>query len=114
VGAGAKILGPITIGHNTRVGANSVVVKDVPPDAVVAGVPGRVRIKDASRGADALHPDLEHSQLPDVTAEVIRGLSVRLVVMEQEMAQMRELQAEEGNLLERDWSATTYMGPMHI
>jgi serine O-acetyltransferase len=42
IGAGAKILGPIRIGHNSVIGANSVVIQDVPPNSIVAGVPGRV------------------------------------------------------------------------
>jgi serine O-acetyltransferase len=45
IGAGAKILGPITIGHNARVGSNSVVIKDVPPDAVVLGIPAHIVVK---------------------------------------------------------------------
>jgi serine O-acetyltransferase len=114
VGAGAKILGPITIGDNTRIGANSVVVKDVPPNSVVVGVPGRVRGKEDGRGGDGAHPDLEHTRLPDVTVEMLRDLSVRLAALEQEMAQLREAQAEEGRLLERDWGPAAYLGPMHI
>ncbi|MDR2381814.1 MAG: serine O-acetyltransferase [Bifidobacteriaceae bacterium] len=43
VGAGAKVLGPIHVGHGARIGANSVVVRDVPPDGVVVGVPGKLR-----------------------------------------------------------------------
>jgi len=52
VGAGARILGPITIGAGAQVGANSVVVKDVPPGAVVVGVPGEVRRPPASGASD--------------------------------------------------------------
>jgi serine O-acetyltransferase len=114
VGAGAKILGPITIGDNTRIGANSVVVKDVPPNSVVVGVPGRVRGKEDGRGGDGAHPDLEHTRLPDVTVEMLRDLSVRLAALEQEMARLREAEAEAGRLMERDWVPTTYLGPMNI
>lgn len=52
VGAGARILGPITVGAGAQVGANSVVVKDVPPGAVVVGVPGQVRRPPSSEPAD--------------------------------------------------------------
>ena len=52
VGAGARILGPITVGAGAQVGANSVVVKDVPPGAVVVGVPGQVRRPPTSEPAD--------------------------------------------------------------
>lgn len=46
IGAGAKVLGPITIGENSKVGANSVVLKDVPPNSTVVGIPGRIIKKE--------------------------------------------------------------------
>lgn len=49
IGAGAKVLGPITIGDNVLIGANAVVVKDVPSDSVVTGVPGRARPRKKTR-----------------------------------------------------------------
>jgi serine O-acetyltransferase len=49
IGAGAKILGPIIIGHDSAVGANAVVVKDAPPESIVTGVPARWRHRDAQR-----------------------------------------------------------------
>ena len=65
VGAGAKILGAITIGEGTRVGANAVVVKSVPPNSVVVGVPGQVVVRSKPRPASDA-PDLEHGQMPDL------------------------------------------------
>jgi len=53
VGAGAKILGPITIGKGARIGCNAVVVKDIPPDSTVVGVPGHVVVKKAATDNDA-------------------------------------------------------------
>ncbi len=53
VGAGAKILGPITIGKGARIGCNAVVVKDIPPDSTVVGVPGHVVVKKAITENDA-------------------------------------------------------------
>lgn len=81
VGAGAKVLGAITIGTNTRIGANAVVVKDVGPDRVVVGVPGKASFR---RGAapDEHHPDLHHDELPDVIAERLEALSERLARLE--------------------------------
>jgi serine O-acetyltransferase len=88
VGAGAKVLGPIRIGARTRVGANAVVVKDVPPDSVVVGIPGRVTHRHGERVVYADHGhvhsvDLEHGALPDVTAAALRKLSERISKLEQ-------------------------------
>lgn len=87
VGAGAKILGPITIGARTRIGANAVVVKDVPPDSVVVGIPGRVTHRHGTRVAHDelghIHPiDLEHGALPDVTGRALRHLAERIEKLE--------------------------------
>src|SRR5512142_768048 len=88
VGAGAKILGPITIGARTRVGANAVVVKNVPPDSVVVGIPGRVtHRKDTSRMIQyvngSIHSlDLEHGAMPDMTGKALHHLADRLSRLE--------------------------------
>ncbi len=92
VGAGAKILGPITIGARTRVGANAVVVKSVPPDSVVVGVPGRVtHRKEEARVVyhqnGSVHSlDLEHGALPDMTGRALRHLAERIDRLEAMMA----------------------------
>ncbi len=83
VGAGAAILGPIRIGARTRVGANSVVVKDVPADSVVVGIPGRVihrqgTPKSYDEEGHAHAVDLEHGAMPDVTARALKGLAERI------------------------------------
>jgi serine O-acetyltransferase len=81
VGAGAQVLGPITIGAHSRIGANSVVVKDVPPGSVVVGIPGRIK----SRNGDAPElerEDLQHNRLHDPNAEMLRHLTARLVALE--------------------------------
>ena len=73
VGAGAKILGAITIGDNTRVGANAVVVKPTPPNSVVVGVPGQVIERSQPRMPVSM-PDLEHNRLPDTIGETLAAL----------------------------------------
>lgn len=73
VGAGAKILGAITIGENSRIGANAVVVRSVPPESVVVGVPGQVVVRSLPRQATSL-PDLNHGQLPDTIGETLAAL----------------------------------------
>ena len=82
VGAGAKILGAIVVGHDSRVGANAVVVKPVPPDSVVVGVPGEVVTRSRPR-IDAALPDLHHDELPSVLAETVVKLMARVEALEE-------------------------------
>ena len=76
VGAGAKILGNIVIGANSKVGANSVVVKDVPPDSTAIGIPARV----IKRGFDKA--PLSHNKIPDINKEIFEYLVKRIAVLE--------------------------------
>lgn len=83
VGAGAKILGNITIGEDSRVGANAVVVKSVPSQSVVVGIPGQV----VSRSHPLHHEhkaDLEHNQLPDLVGQTLVSLMKRVEKLEGE------------------------------
>ena len=84
VGAGAKILGAITIGANTRIGAGSVVVRDVEADCTVVGIPGRVIHQSGVR----INP-LAHSALPDTEANVIRNLMERIDQLENQVATLQ-------------------------
>ena len=79
VGAGAKVLGPITVGDGSRIGANAVVVKPVPPDSVVVGVPGEV----VERRDRHLASDLDHGEMPDVLGETLISLLERVAALEQ-------------------------------
>jgi serine O-acetyltransferase len=81
VGAGAKVLGAITVGANTRIGAGSVVLRNVEPDSTVVGIPGRVIHQSGVR----VDP-LAHSALPDAEAGVIRNLMERIDALEGELA----------------------------
>jgi serine O-acetyltransferase len=74
IGAGAKVLGAITIGNNSRIGANAVVIKSTPPDSVVVGVPGQVVIRDHAVHAPDEKADLEHGSLPDTIGETLAAL----------------------------------------
>jgi serine O-acetyltransferase len=79
VGAGAKVLGNIVIGANSRIGSNAVVVRSVPPDSVVVGVPGQVVVRSHSSEG---HPDLEHGRMPDAIGESVTSLMKRLDAVE--------------------------------
>ena len=81
VGAGAKILGAIEIGAGSRVGANAVVVKPVPPESVVVGIPGQIVKRSKERAGDL--PDLHHDRLPDTLGEALRQVIARLDRMEE-------------------------------
>ena len=74
IGAGAKILGPITIGHDSTVGANAVVVKPVPPGSVAVGVPGQVIGRSLPRPA----PGTGDSALPDLVGASLQSLLTRV------------------------------------
>lgn len=81
VGAGAKVLGAITIGDDSRIGANAVVVKSVPPNSVVVGVPGQVVSRSQPHHlGDA--PDLNHTSLPDVVGVTLKELLERVDALE--------------------------------
>ena len=85
VGAGAKILGPITLGVKARVGANSVVIKDVGPGRTVVGIPGKeVHLQEA--GQMNVHGiDLDHHLIPDPVGKAMSCLVERLGKIEKEM-----------------------------
>ncbi len=83
VGAGAKVLGAITVGANTRIGAGSVVVRDVEADSTVVGIPGRV----VHQSGVKINP-LAHSALPDAEAGVIRNLMERIDQLESQVSSL--------------------------
>jgi serine O-acetyltransferase len=89
IGAGAKILGPINIGERVRVGANSVVVKDVPADRTVVGVPGRIVDTRVGSARPSQGINLDHNVLPDPVAKSIACLIERIEMMEKELAELR-------------------------
>ena len=85
VGAGAKVLGNIQIGSNVRIGAGSVVLRDVPSDCTVVGIPGRILYRSGVR----VNP-LEHGSLPDSEAAVIRALIDRIESLEQHVQELQQ------------------------
>lgn len=91
VGTGAQVLGSIEIGQGAKIGAGSIVVRDVPPNSTVVGNPGRAVIVDGQRvDPDELHhPKLEHGRLPDPIAEAFSCLVARVAELEQDIAALR-------------------------
>jgi serine O-acetyltransferase len=91
IACGAKVLGAITIGDNTRIGANAVVLKDVPPDSTVVGVPGRVVVQDGKRVETE---PLTHGRGLDPEGEMIQGLQRRIDALEK---RMQEVESGDGH-----------------
>jgi len=85
VGSGAKLLGPIAVGDGAKIGANTVVIEDVPPGATVVGNPGHPVKVDGKRVEG---PDADWIHLPDPIAEAIKSLSQRIGELEQRLAEL--------------------------
>lgn len=96
ISTGAKILGSFTVGDNSKIGAGSVVLKAVPPNSTVVGVPGKVVSKD---GVRLEHPgdqeiDLRHDELPDPVSEMLNTMLLNIERLEKRVREMEERAAE--------------------
>jgi serine O-acetyltransferase len=89
IATGAKVLGSITIGENSKVGAGSVVLKDVPPNSTVVGIPGKIVIQDGVR----IKKDFNHRDLPDPVADRCKEIESELVKLKKEL-ELFKLQEE--------------------
>ncbi|AGK99919.1 serine O-acetyltransferase [Desulfoscipio gibsoniae DSM 7213] len=97
ISTGAKILGSFTVGDNSKIGAGSVVLKAVPPNSTVVGVPGKVVVRDGEKVARAgVSIDLRHDLLPDPMAEAMNSMQKNVEVLEK---RVKELEA---TLLDRN------------
>jgi serine O-acetyltransferase len=86
VGAGAKVLGPFRVGDNSKIGANSVVVREVPDNSTVVGVPGRIVYANGEKiGAQI---DLEHGQLPDPEGKALSCMFDQLRALERRVREL--------------------------
>jgi serine O-acetyltransferase len=93
VGSGAKLLGPIAVGDGAKIGANTVVVEDVPPGATVVGNPGhQVRVE----GKRVEGPDADWIHLPDPIADAIKALAERIADLERRLAELDGSETEVG------------------
>jgi len=86
IGSGAKILGPFMVGDNSKIGSGSVVVKEVPPDSVVVGVPGRVIFREGKKVTDM---DFDWTNLPDPVAQALQCLLDRVHDLEKELEELK-------------------------
>ena len=86
VGAGAKILGPVRVGAGSNVGANSVVISDVPPGMTVVGIPGRIVLPPEARRITKHGIDLDHHLMPDPVGKALHCMSERIAQLEARLA----------------------------
>jgi len=100
IGSGAKVLGPFTVGSESKIGSNSVVVKEVPEHSTVVGIPGKVVVTEGGKVEEKV--DLEHGKLPDPQAKAmaclfdqIRSLEEQVSVLTAEQQRLRQ-QVEPG------------------
>ncbi|MEJ8546532.1 serine O-acetyltransferase [Brevibacillus borstelensis] len=86
IASGAKVLGSFKIGDNSKIGAGSVVLQEVPPNSTVVGIPGRIRIQDGKKVTN----DLDHVNLPDPVADMIRTMQQEIEQLRKEVSALRE------------------------
>ncbi|KAB2329197.1 serine O-acetyltransferase [Cytobacillus depressus] len=86
IATGAKVLGSITIGENSKIGAGSVVLHEVPPNSTVVGIPGRVKVQDGVK----IKKDLNHSDLPDPIADRFKDLENEIAKLSFELEELRK------------------------
>jgi serine O-acetyltransferase len=89
IGSGAKVLGPFTVGKGAKIGSNSVVVKEVPQNSSVVGIPGRVVMQQEPR-VEEERPDLEHGKMPDPEAKAISCLFDQIRALEKKVEGLTE------------------------
>lgn len=99
IGSGAKLLGPVRIGHGAKIGANAVVIEDVPPNSTVVGNPGHtVRVE----GRRPEGPDADWIHLPDPIQDAVQALSARIDELEKEVAELSGREPRRPPLDERE------------
>lgn len=84
IGCGAKVLGPFTVGDNSKVASNAVVLKEIPPNSTAVGIPARVV---RSRGERVPQSDLDQIHIPDPVAQELRRLEERIAYLERELGE---------------------------
>lgn len=111
IGSGAKILGPFEVGENSKVGSNSVVVKEVPPHSTVVGIPGKV-VVSADQPERKDRADLEHGQMPDPQAKAIECLFDQIRQLETEVKELRSAQVAQSKPVAKRKTTTVKKTPV--
>lgn len=93
VATGAKVLGSITIGEGSKVGAGSVVLKNVPPNSTVVGIPGKVVIQDGVK----IKNNLNHQDMPDPVTDICNSLEMKIADLRREIEILKQAKKKEGN-----------------
>lgn len=93
IATGAKVLGSITIGENSKIGAGSVVLRDVPDNSTVVGIPGKVVIQNGVK----IKKDMDHCNLPDPVSDRFRELELEIKELRNELHQLKERKIESGH-----------------
>ena len=87
VGSGAKVLGPFTVGDNSKIAAGAVVLNEVPPNSTAVGIPARIAKRD---GVNVTECDLDQVKIPDPVTQQLCTLSVHVAKIEKELAELKE------------------------
>jgi serine O-acetyltransferase len=104
ISAGAKILGSFTVGDHSKIGGGSVVVKAVPPNCTVVGVPGRIVARDGIRIEDSpADIDLDHNHLPDPVADLLTAMQDRIEELEKRLEMLQKETCEDENIQYSKW-----------
>jgi serine O-acetyltransferase len=98
IASGAKVLGSITVGENAKIGAGSVVLRDVPSNSTVVGIPGRIKVQNGQK----VDKDLNHANLPDPVAERLKELEDEINKLKAELAELNH--EKERSKREHDYS----------
>lgn len=89
ISAGAKVLGAVTLGKNSKIGAGSVVLKDVPPNSTVVGIPGRVVVRDGKR--------VDSSDKQEELEQKVKALEEQIRLLEAKLNQLEQRSGDNGN-----------------
>jgi serine O-acetyltransferase len=105
ISTGAKVLGSFTVGDNSKIGANAVVLRNVPSNCTVVGVPGRVVVREGQKIADSAPPDaidLQHHLLPDPVGEMMICLQRKIARLENRIEELECIRAGHQGLQHAD------------